>query len=269
MKIGSQANKTSAISASNETTILVRGHDLTHELIGRIGFTDHFWLLLTGSFPTAAQRRVLDATLVAIAEHGLVPSVQAARMTLAAAPEALQGAVAAGILGCGSVVLGSSEAAGIFFASIAKRIDAGATVAEAARAAVLECRAARRPVPGYGHPLHKDFDPRARRLFEVAREAGGSGRHEQIALAVEALLPEMLGKRLALNVSAAIPAVLLDVGYPLAELKGVPLLARTAGLIAHLLEEQQRPIGFVMSHAAAAAIDYDGAAPPDFEPSHE
>jgi citrate synthase len=269
VKIGSQANKASAISASNETTILVRGHDLTHELIGQIGFTDHFWLLLTGSFPTAAQRRVLDATLVAIAEHGLVPSVQAARMTLAAAPEALQGAVAAGILGCGSVVLGSSEAAGVFLASIAKRIDAGVTLAEAAKAAVLDCRTAHRPVPGYGHPLHKDFDPRARRLFEIASDAGGSGRHVQIALAVEALLPEMLGKRLAMNVSAAIPAVLLDAGYPLAALKGVPLLARTAGLIAHLLEEQQRPIGFVMSSAAAAAIDYDGIAPPDFEPGDE
>jgi citrate synthase len=269
VKIGSQAHKNSAISASNETTILVRGRDLTQELIGKIGFTDHFWLLLTGSFPTAPQRSVLDATLVAIAEHGLVPSVLAARMTLAAAPEALQGAVAAGILGCGSVVLGSSEAAGIFFASIAQRISAGVTLAEAAKAAVLNCRSEHRPIPGYGHPLHKDFDPRARRLFEVAEDAGGSGRHVQIARAVEELLPDMLGKRLALNVSAAIPAVLLDVGYPLAALKGVPLLARTAGLIAHLLEEQQRSIGFVMSHAAAAAIDYDGAAPPGFEPSHE
>jgi citrate synthase len=269
VKIGSQENKASAISASNETTILVRGHDLTHELIGRIGFTDHFWLLLTGSFPTAAQRRVLDATLVAIAEHGLVPSVVAARMTLAAAPEALQGAVAAGLLGCGSVVLGSSEAAGMFFAAIAKQINAGTTLAEAARSTVAACRSERRPIPGYGHPLHKDFDPRARRLFEIAKDAGVSGLHTQIALAVEALLPEMLGKRLALNVSAAIPAVLLDAGYPLAALKGVPLLARTAGLIAHLLEEQQRAIGFVMSHAAAAAIEYDGTAPPHFEPSHE
>ncbi|MGL1409731.1 hypothetical protein ACSTIY_00260, partial [Vibrio parahaemolyticus] len=86
-----------AISASNESTILVRGRDLVNELVGRIGFTDHFWLLLTGEMPTAAQRRVLDSTLVAISEHGLVPSVQASRLTLAAAPEALQGAVAAGI----------------------------------------------------------------------------------------------------------------------------------------------------------------------------
>jgi len=269
VKIGSQAHHSSAICASNETNILVRGRDLTDELIGRIGFTEHFWLLLTGDLPTAGQRRVLDATLVAIAEHGLVPSVQAGRMTLAAAPEALQGAVAAGILGCGSVVLGSSEAAGNFFSLIAKRIETGVASEEAARTVVREYRAERRPIPGFGHPLHKDFDPRALRLFEVAAEAGAGGIHVQIARQVQTLLPELLGKPLALNVSGAIPAVLLDAGYPLSALKGVPILARTAGLIAHLLEEQLRPIGFVMSHAAAAAIEYDGVAPPGFIPSHD
>lgn len=269
MKIGSQDQRNTAISTSNETTILVRGRDLTADLIGRIGFTEHFWLLLTGALPTAVQRRILDATLVAIAEHGLVPSVQVARMTLAAAPEALQGAVAAGILGCGSVVLGSSEAAGQFFAAIAARIAAGESEGAAAKALVLEYRAARRPIPGFGHPLHKDFDPRARRLFEIAAEVGSSGKHIEIAREVERQLPELVGRPLALNVSGAIPAVLLDAGYPLAALKGVPLLARTAGLIAHLLEEQLRPIGFVMSHAAAQAIGYDGEAPPDFQPSDE
>ena len=269
MKIGSQDHRSTAISTSNENTILVRGRDLSQDLIGRIGFTDHFWLLLTGELPTAAQKHILDATLVAIAEHGLVPSAQVARMTLAAAPEALQGAVAAGILGCGSVVLGSSEAAGQFFAAIALRIAGGESAAQAAKTVVLEYRAARRSIPGYGHPLHKGLDPRAQRLFDVATEAGSSGSHAVIARQVETLLPDLLGKPLALNVSGAIPAVLLDAGYPLAALKGVPILARTAGLIAHLLEEQLRPIGFVMSHAAAAAIDYDGDAPPGFRPSHE
>jgi citrate synthase len=269
VKIGSQAHRSTAISTSNEATILVRGRDLTRDLIGHIGFTDHFWLLLTGALPSPAQRRILDATLVAIAEHGLVPSVQVGRMTLAAAPEALQGAAAAGILGCGSVVLGSSEAAGQFFAAIAARMEAGEPIAQASKTVVLEYRAGRRSIPGYGHPLHKDFDPRARKLFDVAKEAGSVGPHIEIARQVERLLPELLGKPLALNVSGAIPAVLLDAGYPLAGLKGVPILARTAGLIAHLLEEQSRPIGFVMSHAAAAAIDYDGEAPPDFRPTDE
>jgi citrate synthase len=269
VKIGAQAHHSSAISASNESTIVVRGRNLAQELIGRISFTDHFWLLLTGVMPTAAQRRILDATLVAIAEHGLVPSVQASRMTLAAAPEALQGAVAAGILGCGSVVLGSSEAAGQFYAAIAAKIGAGAAAKDAAKTVILDYRGARRPIPGYGHPQHKDLDPRVGSLFQVAADAGTAGMHIDIARQVEHLLPDLIGKPLKLNVSGAIPAVLLDAGYPLGALKGVPILARTAGLIAHLLEEQVRPIGFVLSHAGAAAIDYDGTMPPDFEPSHE
>ena len=269
MKIGRQENKASAISTSNEDTIMVRGRDLAGELIGSINFTEHFWLLVTGALPTEGQRRVLDATLVAIAEHGLVPSVQVSRMTLAAAPEALQGAVAAGLLGCGSVVLGSSEAAGQFYAEIAKRA-AGSSSPEAAITDVVrEYRVAKRAIPGYGHPLHKGGDPRASRLFQVSAEAGLSGRHIQIATTVERLLPELIGRPLSINVSGAIPSVLLDAGYPLLALKGVPLLARTAGLIAHLLEEQQRAIGFVMSHAAAQAIEYDGELPVGFKPSED
>jgi citrate synthase len=270
VKIGSQAHRSTSISTSNESVIVVRGRNLTDELIGHINFTDHFWLLLTGDLPSAAQRTILDATLVAIAEHGLVPSVQASRMTLAASPEALQGAVAAGILGCGSVVLGSSEAAGKFFAEIAQRATATTSDLETAASAVIkEYRAAGRAIPGYGHPLHKDYDPRALRLFEIATDALDRTTHVDIARTVARILPAILGKQLAINVSGAIPAVLLDAGYPLGALKGVPLLARTAGLIAHLLEEQLRPIGFVMSHAAAAAIDYDGARPEGFEESHD
>jgi citrate synthase len=269
VKIGRQDRHNSGISSANEETIVVRGRDLARDLIGRLSFTEHFWLLVTGAMPSAAQRRILDATLVAIAEHGMVPSVQAARMTFAAAPESLQGAVAAGILGCGSVILGSSEAAGHFFASIAQQLETGIGVADAARAIISEYRGAKRPIPGFGHPLHKQKDPRVRRLFEIAGEVGATGRHVQIAREVEALLPDLVGKRLALNVSGAIPAVLLDAGYPLGALKGIPILARTAGLIAHLLEEQQQPIGFIMSHAAAQAIHYDGEVPEGFKPSKD
>ena len=247
----------------------MRGRDLAGELIGSITFTEHFWLLVTGALPSAAQLRVIDATLVAIAEHGLVPSVQVSRMTLAAAPEALQGAVAAGILGCGSVVLGSSEAAGRFLAEIAQRSAGAANHESAITEVVREYRQAKRAIPGYGHPLHRGFDPRARRLIEVATETGVKGRHVEIAFAVEKLLPQLIGRPLTFNVSGAIPAVLLDAGFPVLALKGVPLLARTAGLVAHLLEEQLRGIGFVMSHAAAQAIDYDGELPPGFQPSKD
>lgn len=263
MKIGRQTERASAICASNAETIIVRGRDLCAELIGSVGFTDHIWLLITGQLPSAAQRTILDATLVAIAEHGFVPSVQASRLTLAAAPESLQGAVAAGILGCGSVVLGSSDAAGRFFAEIIARA-AGGPLDPAARTVITEYRAVRRAIPGFGHPQHKGSDPRARRLLEVATAAGTVGAHVEVARTVESALPALLGKALPMNVSGAIPAVLLDAGYPLLALKGVPILARTAGLIAHLLEEQQRPVGFVLSHAGAAAIEYDGAAPKGF-----
>ena len=264
MKIGREEHRTTAISASNSERIIVRGHDLVDQLIGRISFTDHVWLLIAGSLPSDAQRRVLDSTLVAIAEHGLVPSVVASRMTLAASPEAMQGAVAAGLLGCGSVILGASENAGRFFAEVVEVRQGGAGLDDAVREVVGKYRAVKRPVPGYGHPLHKGYDPRAKRLIDVCEETGLAGQHIEIAWAADRLLPEITGRNLRMNVSGAIPAVLLDAGYPLLALKGVPLLARTASLIAHLLEEQSRPIGFLMANAGAAAIDYDGEAPEGF-----
>ena len=264
MKIGRQDRRFTAICASNAETIVVRGHDLCAELIGRVGFTEYTWLLITGQLPTPQQRAVLDATLLAIAEHGLVPSVVAARMTLAAGPEALQGAVAAGLLGCGSVVLGSSEVAGRFLHDVVNRAEGG-EIGDAAQALIAELRAQKKAVPGFGHPLHAGHDPRAKRLLGVAAEQGTNGRHVEAAQVIERLLPVATGKTLTLNVSGAIPAVLLDAGFPLGALKGVPLLARTAGLIAHLLEEQQRSIGFVLAHEGSSSIAYDGHAPQGFE----
>lgn len=263
MKIGKQEHRSSALSTSSADTIVIRGKDLCQDLIGHVGFTDYVWFLLTGEIPKPAQRRVLDATLVAIAEHGLVPSVQASRMTYAAAPEALQGAVAAGILGCGSVILGAAQDAGVLLSEVVERSKSLGPDAAAAQA-ISERRNAKRAIPGYGHPLHKGEDPRATRLFAVAAEAGLPDTHRRAAKQIEALLPGITGKALVMNVSAAIPAVLLDAGFPLGALKGVPILARTASLIANLLEEQTRPIGFVLSHAAAKAIDYDGPVPPGF-----
>src|SRR5262249_27744329 len=133
MRIGKQAEPFSAIATSTAMRITVRGFDLSRDLIGSVTFTDYFFLLLTGARPTPAQRTLVDPTLVGIGEHGLVPSVQASRMPLAAAPEAWQGAVAAGILGCGSVVLGSAESAGrMLAASIAEARESGETTAQVA-----------------------------------------------------------------------------------------------------------------------------------------
>jgi citrate synthase len=254
MRIGKQDQPYTAIATSDDRSITVRGHDLVGDLIGRVDFTAYLWLLVCGAPPTAAQRAALDACLVAIAEHGLVPSVQAARMTLAAAPEAWQGAMAAGLLGMGSVVAGSTEVAGRFLAEV---VAAGGDAA-AARAALERVRAARAKVPGLGHPQHSAGDPRADRLMALADELGLSGAHVAALRHLGALAPEVMGRALPVNVSGAIPALMLDAGWPLAALKAVPLVARAGGLSAHLFEESQRPIGFILSHNADLAITYDG-----------
>lgn len=258
-KIGKSSVPRTAISTSEAHSISVRGNDLCDDLIGRISFSDYFCLLVTGERPSPAEARVLDAALVAIAEHGMVPSVQAARMTYAAAPDALQGAVAAGVLGCGSVILGASETAGRLFVEIDNAARDG-DIATAAREVVARWREAGRPIPGYGHPLHKERDPRAGRLFEVAREAGTSLHFIEIAECVEAVIPEIVGKDLRLNVSAAIPAVLLGTRFPLRALRGVPILARTASLIAHLTEEAVSPSGFALSYQATRELVFEGNA---------
>ncbi len=264
MKIGKATVPRTAITTSDEHTIVVRGRDLSKELIGKVSFVEHFFLLLTGKTPSPGEAAVLNATLVAIADHGLVPSVQAARMTFAAAPDAMQGAVAAGILGCGSVVLGSSETAGRMYSEIDEKVRSGTPLDAAAFAVMQAWRAAGKSIPGYGHPLHKERDERVGALFGVARAAGTDLRFVAIAEAVEALMPEVLKKELKLNVSGAIPAVLLGAGFPVQALKGVPILARTAGLIAHLYEEIQQPIGFALSYQATREMVYEGDVPAGF-----
>ena len=262
MKIGKATVPRTAICTSDEHTIVIRGRDLSKELIGKISFVDHFFLLLTGQMPTPGQAAVLNATLVAIAEHGLVPSVQAARMTFAAAPDAMQGAVAAGILGCGSVVLGSSETAGRMYVEIDEKMQAGMAMDQAALAVMKAWREAGRSVPGYGHPLHKERDARVGALFDAAQAAGTGLRF--VEESCERLLPGLLGKPLKLNVSGAIPSVLLGAGFPVEALKGIPMLARTAGLIAHMVEEIRQPIGFALSYQATREMEYDGDVPPGF-----
>ncbi|ADU39499.1 MULTISPECIES: citryl-CoA lyase [Variovorax] len=264
MKIGKSTVPRTAICTSDEHTIVVRGQDLCRDLIGKLSFADYFFLLLTGKQPDAACSTVLNATLVAIAEHGLVPSVQASRMTFAAAPDALQGAVAAGILGCGSVILGASETAGRLFADVAARVDAGEALDDVAAATIRALKESRQAIPGYGHPLHKANDPRVDRLIEVAAEAGADMRYVRIAQALERVIPGIVGRELRMNVSAAIPAVLLGVGFPVASLRGVPILARTAGLIAHLAEEAETPSGFALSYQATRELQYDGQVPAGF-----
>jgi citrate synthase len=240
-QIGGPGTPVSHISQAHADRVEVRGRDLTGDLMGRLSFTEYFHLLLTGDEPTEEQRFFLDLLLVAIAEHGLMPSNVAARMTLAADPGSLHGAVAAGILGAGPVILGTSE-------ECARLLAAGGDP----KGIVRGLRAAGQKVPGFGHPVHKPVDPRAERILELADERGVSGRH--VALA-RALRDEV---QLTMNVAMPIAAVLLDLGFPAVAAKAVPILARTASLLAHLAEEQEEPIGFLLARAVEEAIDYEG-----------
>ena len=189
----------------------VRGRDLVEDVMGRLSFSEYFHLLLTGDEPTEDQRFFLDLLLVAIAEHGMMPTNVTARITLAADPGSLQGAVAAGILGCGPVILGTSEACA--------------------------------------------------RVLELADERGVSGAHVELARDLRDAVAGVWGRPLTMNVALPIAAVMLDLGFPSAAVKGIPILARTAGLLAHLAEEQQRPLGFLMASAAEDAVRYEPPPP--------
>lgn len=258
MQIGKAGRATSAISTADATSLTVRGRDLCGDLMGRVGFTEYFYLLTTGRQATAEQVFFLDLLLVAIAEHGLVPTNQVARMTYDSDPASLQAAVAAGILGCGSVVLGTSEICGKFLIDAAESMtDSGGDPDDALHGYVASIRQSGGKVPGFGHPLHKPVDPRAQRILQEA-ESRGLGQFTSLARRVERIVPEVWGKPLPMNVSMAIAAVLLDLDFPAAMLKAIPILARTASLLAHLAEEAENPIGFLMAAHGEAAIAYEG-----------
>jgi citrate synthase len=243
----------SRISRAYPDRIEVRGRDLTGDLMGRLSFTEYFHLLLTGREPTDDERFFLDVLLVAMAEHGLMPANVAARMTLAADPQSLHGAVAAGILGAGPVVLGTAEECARLLEDMRT---SGRDPLEIAR----EIHAAGGKVPGFGHPVHEPVDPRAERILELADERGVSGAHVQLARRLGDAVAETWAKPLTINVALPIAAVLLDLGFAASTVKAVPILARTAGLLAHLAEEREQPLGFMLAARAEEAVEYE---PPD------
>ena len=237
--------KTHIAKASAER-VEVRGRDLVGDVMGRLTFTEYFHLLLTGDEPTERQRFFLDLVLVAIAEHGLMPSNVAARMTLAADPAALQGAVAAGLLGAGPVILGTSGECARLLESDEEPFELARGIHEAGG-----------KVPGFGHPIHRPVDPRAERILALADEHGVSGRNVARARALRDAVAELWDKPLPLNVAMAIAAVLLDLGYTADAVRAVPILARTAGLLAHLAEEREQPIGLHLGRVAEDAVEYE------------
>src|SRR6476619_1111530 len=247
MQIGKAGVPVSHISQAYPDRVEVRGRDLCDDLMGRLSFTEYFHLLLTGREPTEEQRFFLDLLLVAIAEHGMMPTNVAARMTLAAAPESLQGAVAAGLLGCGPVILGTSESCALLLEEAQGRVLRGAAPDAVAGEMAEAIRTSGGRAPGFGHPVHRPLDPRAERILELADERGVSGPHVVLAHCFREAVAAAWGRPLTMNVSMPTAAVMLDLGFPPSIAKAIPLLARTAGLLAHLMEEQQHPTGFAMA----------------------
>jgi citrate synthase len=222
-----------SVGTADADSITVMGRDLSSELMGKVSFTELAFLLVQRRMPSPEETRLLDAVLVSLADHGLTPTVLAARLTHTGAPESLQGAVAAGLLGAGSVFLGVVEDTVQFLDAIGEDVEG---------AVAREIEAGRR-IPGLGHPVHKLEDPRTPRIYEIAEETGLSGTYLARLRVVSEAHTRQTGRRLPVNGAGVAGAALADLGFPPALLRGFALLARTAGLLGHLAEELQSPIG--------------------------
>lgn len=248
-----------SLGTSDLNSITLLGQDLAADLMGKVGFGELALWLVTQRRPTPSQVRVFEAVLVALADHGFTPTAIATRITYLSAPDSVQGALAAGLLGGGSRFLGVTEDAGRFLAqALAGREppadDAGYD--ELALTVVRQARAAGRFVPGLGHPVHKVTDPRTPVLIAIAEAEGLRGPHLKLFEAIGRVHPEVLGRRLPLNGAGTCGAALADLGLPPDLLRGFALLARTAGLLGQLAEEQRRPIGMDLYQMVEDHADY-------------
>ena len=215
----------SELGWSTPDRITVRGKDLPNEILGHLNLGDMAFLELTGRAPNPKESKIFNAMVVTLVEHGITPSALAARLTYLGAPEALQGAVASGLLGLGSVFVGSMEGvARLLSESVSSNKDAKAIVAETKR------------IPGLGHPIHKPVDPRSVRLFELARETGFYGKYCKL---MEAIAKE---KNITLNATGAIGALACELGLDWKIVKGLGVMARAIGLVGHILEETRQPM---------------------------
>ncbi|WP_018905683.1 citryl-CoA lyase [Variovorax paradoxus] len=250
----------SYIGGGDAEHIRVRGHDLVEDLLDKHDFVDVLCLAILGEFPDQRMRRMINNSLVTSIDHGLTPSALATRLTLHGAPESLQGAVAAGLLGAGSRFLGTVEVSARFLQEAMAELESATEPSDAqlrqlADATVARSRAAGRKIPGFGHPIHVHGDPRARRAQRIAEEEGYFGRHFRFALQLEQCLSAGVGRPMPLNATGSKAAVLLDLGLSPEFGKALTLIGRVAGLVAHAFEERTRPIGADIWNMAIAASE--------------
>ena len=249
------------IGSATPDSITVGDRDLPSEVMGHLTLTELAFLLITRREPTPSECRILDAVLVSLADHGLTPSALAARLTYTGAPEAIQGSVAAGLLGAGSVFLGPAGDTAQFLAAALAEHARGATddasLRRVAEAVVEERIRTGARVPGLGHPLHRAQDPRVPRLYELAAEENLLGAHLRLLELVAEAHEQQSGRRLPINGAGAGGAALVDVGIPPGSVRGFVLIARTAGLVAQLAEEAEHPIGRQLAHEAERRANRD------------
>jgi citrate synthase len=240
-----------SLGTSDAERIRLLGHDLAGELIGKVGFGELAFWLVAGRRPSAGEVRVFEAVLVALADHGFTPTAIAARLTYLSAPESLQGALAAGLLGGGSRFLGVTEDVGRFLARALAAHDGPLPTDDdgwdaLALDVVRRTREATTYVPGLGHPVHKEGDPRTPVILGIVEEEGLRGNHLRLYEAIGRVHPQVLGRTLPLNGAGVCGAALADLGLPVEMLRGFALLARAAGLLGQLAEERRRPVAIDM-----------------------
>lgn len=247
-----------SLGMSTSSTISLLGEDLATDLMGQVGLTELVYRMVTLRTPTPGQIRMLDACLLALADHGFTPTAIAARLTYLSAPDSVQGAMAAGLLGGGSRFLGVTEDCGQFLHATIEGLQEVPTTAqgwdEVAREVVATARAERRIIPGLGHPVHKELDPRTPALVRIAHETDSYGLHLALFEAIGRVHPEFLGRTLVLNGAGVVGAALADLGLPMKLLRGFALFARAGGLLGQLAEEMRMPVArdaymFVETHA--------------------
>lgn len=221
------------------TRLRLRGLDSLNDVVGKLTFTEGFYLIVTGRLPTMQQTKVFDAALLVLMDHGLTPSALVARLVSDSNPDDIQIPLAAGALMVGNRFAGTMMGAGRL---LQEGMSNERDKADWARSVVQRFKTAKRRIPGFGHPNYQDFDPRATRLIEVARNAGVKGNYIELLQILSNAVDEGAGKKITLNVTGVLGAVLHEIEFPLDAMRAVAVVGRVAGLTGHVLEEKANPL---------------------------
>ena len=242
---------------SDTDRLLFRGKDTLNDLVGKISFTEGVFLAVTGKLPDAQQLKILDACLVILMDHGITPSALVTRLVADTVPGDIQVSMAAGLLTIGNKFMGTIAGCG---ALLEQGMASGLPPQEWAARITAEYMKAKRRFPGFGHPDYYPDDPRTVRLFAVAKEAGLPGRHLDLVKTLEAEIEKQGGKHVPLNATGAIGALLCEIGFPVGAMRGVAVISRTAGLLAHALEELESGTAWPITQMVMNSVPYDDGA---------